>query len=77
MLPSEGLTGRQYGIELAEVVARAGHLIGFEHAFTVHSGLDTLADRAFRVDTHDEIALDIRRDLIDDGKVTIAGANTT
>jgi hypothetical protein len=75
VLPSEGLTGRQYGIELAEVVAHeAGHLIGFEHAFTMHSGPDTLADRAFRVDTHDEIALDIRRDPIDDGKVTIAGA---
>jgi hypothetical protein len=73
-IPDPGLSAEQYGKQIAFYIAHeAGHLLGFDHAFGVepHESDDSLSAVAFRVFTHEEIALDIRSDLIDDGKVTI------
>ena len=53
----------------------AGHLLGFEHAHTVHTATPamSLAEVAFQPETHVEIAKDVRADLIADGRLTIAG----
>ncbi len=65
-----------YATGLAGYVAHeAGHLLGFEHAHTVHhdDAGDVLAEVAFQPHTHVEIAKDVRDDVIRDGRLTING----
>ena len=50
-----------------------GHLLGFVPVLTVDADTDPLAEVAFKPYTHVEIAQDVLADLLDDGKVTIAG----
>src|SRR5262249_21249585 len=61
-----------YARELAGYVTHEmGHLLGYEHAHTVTADKDPLAEVAFKPYTHVEIAIDVRQDLLDDGKVMI------
>jgi hypothetical protein len=65
-----------YSRNLAGYVGHeAGHLLGFEHARAVRTGgkEDLLAEVAFNPFTHVEVAKDVRGDILDDGRVTIAG----
>src|SRR5574341_1534695 len=67
-------TAADYGRELAGYLAHeAGHLIGFEHARTINAAEDLLAEVAWKPYSHIESAGDVRRDLLDDGKLMIAG----
>jgi hypothetical protein len=69
-------TVADYGRDLAGYIAHeVGHLLGFEHAHTVHTddAGDVLAEVAFKPYTHVEIAKDVRADLLEDGKLNIAG----
>ncbi|MGD8939652.1 MAG: LEPR-XLL domain-containing protein, partial [Gammaproteobacteria bacterium] len=71
-----GLSAASFGGVLADMVAHeTGHLLGFEHAHTVHTGeaSDVLAEVAFKPNTHVEVAKDLRVDLLQDGKLNIAG----
>lgn len=62
-----------YVRQVAEVVTHeAKHLLGYEHSHHDDSG-DPLGDVAFKVQTHVEIARDVRDDLLQDGKLTIDG----
>ena len=62
-----------YVDQVAEVVTHeAKHLLGFEHAHHDETS-DPLGDVAFKVQTHVEIARDVRDDLLQDGKLTIDG----
>ena len=73
---TDGLNAEQVGESLASYVAHeAGHLIGFEHAHTVLVGdaSDVLAEVAWKPYSHIEMAKDVRADLLDNGKLTIAG----
>jgi hypothetical protein len=76
VLESSALTATEYGKQLAGYVGHeAGHLLGFRHAHTVYTGgaSDVLAEVAFKPNTHIEIAKDVRLDLLDDGRLDIAG----
>ncbi|PYO45826.1 MAG: hypothetical protein DMD84_27695, partial [Candidatus Rokuibacteriota bacterium] len=74
VLPAVGLTASQYGEMLGAYVAHeAGHLLGFEHEHTVGADTDPLAEVAWKPFTHAEIAVDVRRDLLDDGMITLGG----
>jgi hypothetical protein len=72
-ISAEAGTTEEYGRALAGYVEHeAGHLLGYEHLYTPgdQDGLDA---EAFKPYTHVEIARDVRDDLLDDGKLTIAG----
>src|SRR5262249_36732836 len=74
--PPEAATPGDYGQRLASLIAHeAGRLLGV--ASPAAPSDDPLASVAWNVYTHLETARDIRRDLIDDGKVTILGQNYT
>jgi autotransporter-associated beta strand protein len=74
-------TPREFAEQLAKVVAHeAGHLLGAAHSDAAHhdhrherESLDPLAEVAFKVQTHVEMARDVRRDLLEDGQLTIDG----
>ncbi len=69
-----GSTAAEYGQMLAGYIAHeTGHLLGFEHAHTINSHDDPLAEVAWKPYTHIEVAIDVRRDLLDDGKLTLDG----
>lgn len=72
-LSSTGLSATEYGTELAGYVAHeAGHLMGYQHAYQIDAN-DPLSALAFKPYVHIEIARDVRADLLEDGKVTVAG----
>jgi len=75
-IPAAGFSAEEYARQISLYIAHeAGHLLGFDHAFGAepHDRADNLSAVAFKPFTHEEIALDIRSDVIDDGKVTIDG----
>ncbi|MCX5835283.1 MAG: zinc dependent phospholipase C family protein, partial [Deltaproteobacteria bacterium] len=62
-----------YGSALAGYVAHeAGHLMGWEHVYQADAQ-NPLAAVGWKPYVHIEIAQDVRNDLIEDGKITIAG----
>lgn len=72
-LPVRGQDASLFGMEIAGYVAHEiGHLLGLEHAHerTLSGPLDAVA---FKPYTHIEVGVDVRRDLLDDGQVNIAG----
>ncbi|NOS71845.1 MAG: LEPR-XLL domain-containing protein, partial [Verrucomicrobia bacterium] len=75
-LPITADTAADYAKGLAGYVEHeAGHLIGLAHAHTVHTDdvSDIFADVAWKPYSHVEIARDVRTDILDNGKLTIAG----
>ncbi|KPJ90223.1 MAG: hypothetical protein AMJ53_14410, partial [Gammaproteobacteria bacterium SG8_11] len=70
-----GLSASAFGQQLAEIVAHeTGHLLGFEHAHNVESDASSALDKvAWKPYSHVEMAKDVREDLMQDGKLTIAG----
>ncbi|MDO9284888.1 MAG: LEPR-XLL domain-containing protein, partial [Aquabacterium sp.] len=59
---------------LSDTIAHeAGHLLGLEHEHEMAGATDPLAALAFKPYTHIEVAVDVRRDLLEDGKVTLQG----
>ena len=74
LIPNGAKDAEDYGRDLAKVVSHeAGHLLGFEHAHEDPRSDDPLAPVAFKPYTHIEVAVDVRCDLLADGKVTIEG----
>ncbi len=68
-------TPSEYGRDLAGYVAHeAGHLMGWQHAFQAEPD-NPLSALGFKPYVHIEIAKDVRTDLLEDGKLTVAGAD--
>lgn len=71
--PSVGLTAGDFGAEIAVYVSHeAGHLMGYQHAYQVEPD-NPLSAVAYKPYVHIEIAKDVRNDLLEDGKLTVAG----
>ncbi len=71
IIPSSARSADDYGRELATYIAHeAGHLLGVAHEHDDHHSDDPLAEVAFKPYTHIESALDVRRDMLDDGMLS-------
>jgi len=76
VIPTSASTPHEYGRELAGYVAHeTGHLLGYEHAHSVHTGEagDALSEVAWKPYTHAEIARDVLAEIMNDGQVTLDG----
>ena len=72
---SDVRTVGDYAHDIAGYVTHeVGHLLGFEHEHEVRGDHPSLLDPvAYKPYTHIETALDVRRDVLEDGQVTIEG----